>query len=220
MGASGAGEPPTALVGSASGTLFILSNLYPLSSAPSFALITELSWTPPESPILAHVNKSLKGKWAALACYEAGSLIVQNVLEKSAKDVIIDELLEWRHVLEHGSEEHRQMALEQLLNGLLVFERAGGQERGQGAQGGGKGTIDCVAQRMCEPAKVDLALSLTGSQLIASFLPTADKNQHPALYDRTPVHIVVLRGCKTGSRKARSHQDSAQSVPDTVTGTK
>jgi pumilio RNA-binding family len=42
------------------------------------------------------VNKSLKGKWAALACHETGSLVVQHAfenLEESAKDDIIDELL-------------------------------------------------------------------------------------------------------------------------------
>ncbi len=55
----------------------------------------ELSWTPPAPPIFAlyvstsppslatvinprySVNKSLKGKWAALACHETGSLVVQ-----------------------------------------------------------------------------------------------------------------------------------------------
>ena len=61
------------------------------------------------------VNKSLKGKWAALACHETGSLVVQvrpspfllpipasptltpqhafENLEESAKDGIVDELL-------------------------------------------------------------------------------------------------------------------------------
>lgn len=61
----------------------------------------------------ASVNKSLKGKWASLACHETGSLVVQVTLiidvvayvlfscpqhafenlEESAKDGIIDELL-------------------------------------------------------------------------------------------------------------------------------
>ncbi|KAJ3522280.1 hypothetical protein NMY22_g11961 [Coprinellus aureogranulatus] len=60
---------------------------------------------------------------------------------------------------------------------------------------------------MCEPAKgarramiVDLALSVTGSQLIATVLPTADKEQRALLYDCIRGHIVTLRGCKTGSK--------------------
>ncbi|KAJ7074601.1 hypothetical protein C8F01DRAFT_1274072 [Mycena amicta] len=40
--------------------------------------IMELSWTPPAPPIFAYVNKSLKGKWAALACHETGSLVVSD----------------------------------------------------------------------------------------------------------------------------------------------
>ncbi|KAJ7866713.1 armadillo-type protein [Mycena leptocephala] len=136
---------------------------------------------------LLDVNKSFKGKWAALACHETGSLVMQHGfenLEESAKDGIVDELLgqgaavfgevaksQWgsiQHILEHGSEKHRQMALEQPLTGLLEKE-----------------TLERAVQLMCEPAKgtarramiVDLALSLTGSHLIASVPPTADKDQ-------------------------------------------
>lgn len=66
---------------------------------------------------------------------------------------------------------------------------------------------------------VDLALSATGSQLIASVLPTvsvvfssffrcdhilifqqADKDQRALLYECIRGHIVTLRGCKTGSK--------------------
>ncbi|KAJ6603430.1 hypothetical protein DFH09DRAFT_1354646 [Mycena vulgaris] len=73
-------------------------------------------------------------------------------------------------------------------------------------------------QRMCEPCPsffpllletepprgvrraMIIDLSLTGSQLIASVLHTADKDQRAALYDCICVHIVTLRGCKTGSK--------------------
>lgn len=66
---------------------------------------------------------------------------------------------------------------------------------------------------------VDLALSVAGSQLIASVLPSvrifsflivcvtlthcvlqADKDQRALLYDCIRGHIVTLRGCKTGSK--------------------
>ncbi|KAJ7108794.1 hypothetical protein C8R44DRAFT_986716 [Mycena epipterygia] len=89
--------------------------------------IMELSWIPPAPPIFAYMNKSLKGKWAALACHETGSLVVQHAfenLEESAKTGIVDELLgqggvvfgevaksQWgsycvQHTLEHGSDKH------------------------------------------------------------------------------------------------------------------
>ncbi|KAF7313007.1 ARM repeat-containing protein [Mycena kentingensis (nom. inval.)] len=192
--------------------------------------IMELSWTPPAPPIFAYVNKSLKGKWASLACHETGSLVVQHAfenLEDEAKDGIVHELLgngpavfaevaknQWgsyciQHILEHGSEKHRQMALDHLLAGLLEFaaNEQGSKSVVKALKEGGKETLDRVVKRMCEPAKgarramiVDLALSLTGSQLIASVLPNADKEQRAALYDCIRGHIVTLRGCKTGSK--------------------
>ncbi|KAF9478901.1 ARM repeat-containing protein [Pholiota conissans] len=192
--------------------------------------IMELSWTPPAPPIFTYVNKSLKGKWASLACHETGSLVVQHAfenLEADAKDGIVDELLnhgfgifsevtksQWgsyciQHILEHGSEKHRRMTLDHLLDGLLEFttNEQGAKSVTKALKEGGVETLDLVVRRMCEPAKgarramiVDLALSVTGSQLIASVLPTADKDQRALLYDCIRGHIVTLRGCKTGSK--------------------
>jgi len=190
----------------------------------------ELSWTPPAPPIFAYVNKSLKGKWAALACHETGSLVVQHAfenLEESAKDGIVDELLnqgpavfsevaksQWgsyciQHILEHGSQQHQNMTLDHLLAGLLEFatNEQGVKSVTKALKEGGKDTLDKIIKRMCEPARggrratiVDLALSVTGSQLIASVLPNADKDQRALLYDSIRGHIVTLRGCKTGSK--------------------
>ncbi|THV05726.1 ARM repeat-containing protein [Dendrothele bispora CBS 962.96] len=192
--------------------------------------IMELSWTAPAPPIFSYVNKSLKGKWAALACHETGSLVVQHAfenLEDSAKDGIVDELLnqglavfsevaknQWgsyciQHILEHGSEKHRQMTLDHLIGGLLEFatNEQGYKSITKALKEDGKDMLDRVIKRMCEPAKssrramiVDLALSVTGSQLIASVLPTADKDQRALLYECIRGHIVTLRGCKTGSK--------------------
>ncbi|KAM5539962.1 hypothetical protein V8D89_006465 [Ganoderma adspersum] len=192
--------------------------------------IMELAWTPPAPPIFAYVNKSLKGKWAALACHETGSLVVQHAfenLEESAKDGIVDELLnqgpivfgevaknQWgsyciQHILEHGSQRHRDLALEHLLGGLLEYatNEQGIKSITKALKEGGKDSLDRIIKRMCEPAKsarramiVDLALSVTGSQLIASVLPNADKDQRSLLYDSIRGHIVTLRGCKTGSK--------------------
>ncbi|OSD00873.1 ARM repeat-containing protein [Trametes coccinea BRFM310] len=192
--------------------------------------IMELTWTPPAPPIFAYVNKSLKGQWASLACHETGSLVVQHAfenLEESAKDGIIDELLnqgtgvfgevaknQWgsycvQHILEHGSQRHRDMALDHLLAGLLEYatNEQGIKSISKALKEGGKDTLDKIIKRMCEPAKsarramiVDLALSVTGSQLIASVLPNADKDQRALLYESIRGHIVTLRGCKTGSK--------------------
>ncbi|KAI0079533.1 ARM repeat-containing protein [Panus rudis PR-1116 ss-1] len=192
--------------------------------------IMELTWTPPAPPIFAYVNKSLRGKWASLACHETGSLVVQHAfenLEESAKDGIVDELLnrgpavfsevcksQWgsycvQHILEHGSPKHRNMTLDHLISGLSEFavNEQGSKSITKALKEGGKETLDRIIKRMCEPAKggrramiVDLALSVTGSQLIASVLPNADKDQRALLYDSIRGHIVTLRGCKTGSK--------------------
>ncbi|OCH92970.1 ARM repeat-containing protein [Obba rivulosa] len=192
--------------------------------------IMELTWTPPAPPIFAYVNKSLKGKWASLACHETGSLVVQHAfenLEEAAKDGIIDELLDqgsavfgevaknqWgsycvQHILEHGSQKHKNMALDHLLAGLLEYStnEQGVKSVTKALKEGGKEIVAKIIKRMCEPAKggrramiVDLALSVTGSQLIASVLPAADKEERALLYDSIRGHIVTLRGCKTGSK--------------------
>lgn len=101
------------------------------------------------------------------------------------------------------------MTLDHLLDGLLEFATSeqGAKSVTKALKEGGKDTLDKVVKRMCEPAKgarramiVDLALSVTGSQLIASVLPTADKDQRALLYECIRGHIVTLRGCKTGSK--------------------
>ncbi|KAJ7084092.1 hypothetical protein C8R44DRAFT_651690, partial [Mycena epipterygia] len=153
---------------------------------------------------------------AARACHEKGSLVVQHAfenLEESPKDGIVDALLgqggvvfgavaksQWdsycvQHVLEHESEKHRQMALEHLPAGLLEYAT-----NGQGAQGGREGH---ARPRRAEPAKgarcamiVDLAWSLTTSQLIASVVPTVRAVTARCIRG----HIVTLRGCKTGKK--------------------
>ncbi|KAI0295021.1 armadillo-type protein [Russula brevipes] len=192
--------------------------------------IMELTWTPPAPPIFTYVNKSLKGKWASLACHETGSLVVQHAfenLEESAKDGIVEELLnqgpvifgevaknQWgsyciQHILEHGSAKHRQMALDHLVTGLLEFatNEQGSKSVTKALKEGGKETLDRFVKRMAESTKggrraiiVDLALSVTGSQLIASVLPNVDKDQRTLLYESIRGHIVTLRGCKTGSK--------------------
>ncbi|CDO73391.1 hypothetical protein BN946_scf185013.g25 [Trametes cinnabarina] len=127
--------------------------------------------------MMAHsVNKSIKGQWASLACHETGSLVVQHAfenLEDSAKDGIIDELLnqgpavfgevaknQWgsycvQHILEHGSQRHREMALAHLLAGLLEYatNEQGIKSITKALKEGGKETLDQIIKRMCEPAK-------------------------------------------------------------------
>jgi len=100
-------------------------------------------------------------------------------------------------VLEHGSAKHRQMALDHLVAGLLEFatNEQGSKSVTKALKEGGKETLDRFVKRMAESTKgysfafwpnraltrqvhrgrraiiVDLALSVTGSQIIASVLP-------------------------------------------------
>ncbi|KAJ7753883.1 hypothetical protein B0H14DRAFT_3512680 [Mycena olivaceomarginata] len=101
------------------------------------------------------------------------------------------------------------MALQHLPTGLLEFatNEQGNKSVVKALKEGRKEMLGRVVQRMYKPAKgahraiiVDLALSLMGSQLIASVLPTDDKDQRTALYDCICRPIVTLLGCKTSSK--------------------
>lgn len=58
-------------------------------------------------------------------------------------------------VLEHGSENHRQMALEHIIAGLLDFStnEQGSKSVTKALKEGGKGTLDRIVKRMAEPTK-------------------------------------------------------------------
>jgi pumilio RNA-binding family len=58
-------------------------------------------------------------------------------------------------VLEHGSMEHREMALQHLLSGLLEYatNEQGSKSVAKALKDGGKDTLNRIIQRMCEPAK-------------------------------------------------------------------
>ncbi|KAJ7791853.1 hypothetical protein B0H14DRAFT_3500030 [Mycena olivaceomarginata] len=152
------------------------------------------------NPSLLSVNKFLKGKYAALACHETGLLVVQR-----AKDGIVDELLGQAPrvrssvsakipiliifidtVLEHRSEKHRKVTLEHSLTACSRGREGDARLRRAAHVRAG----EWVAFRRA--MIVDLALSLTGSQLIASVLPMADKDQRASLYDCIRGHVARL----------------------------
>ena len=58
-------------------------------------------------------------------------------------------------VLEHGSEKHKQLTLQHLLDGLLEFatNEQGAKSVTKALKEGGKATLDKIVERMCEPAK-------------------------------------------------------------------
>ncbi|KAG6914608.1 hypothetical protein DXG01_016354, partial [Tephrocybe rancida] len=151
--------------------------------------IMELMWMPLAPPIFAYVNKYLKGKWASLTCHEMGSFVVQHAFENlkaEAKDRIVDELINSGPI--HGSEAHRAQTLQHLLDGLFDF--ATREQDPKTLKEEGKVMLDRIVGRMCEAANgsrhamiADPALSMTGSQLIASVLPLADKDQRMLLYN-------------------------------------
>ncbi|KAJ7693286.1 hypothetical protein B0H14DRAFT_3175309 [Mycena olivaceomarginata] len=164
--------------------------------------ITELSWTPPAPPIFTY--------------YVAPPLLIDARCAERAKDGIVDELLTWRRGIKRGREEPAGLLLHpaQYVGEApasdprapphCLLESATNEQGSQSAltalKEGGKEALDCVVQRMCEPANgvrramiVDLALSLTGSQLIASVLPMADKDQRASLYDCIRGHVARLQ---------------------------
>ena len=58
-------------------------------------------------------------------------------------------------VLEHGSQRHRDLALDHLLGGLLEYatNEQGIKSITKALKEGGKDTLDRIIKRMCEPAK-------------------------------------------------------------------
>ncbi|KAJ7751025.1 hypothetical protein B0H14DRAFT_2636110 [Mycena olivaceomarginata] len=164
------------------------------------------------------VNKSLEGKYAALARHVTGLLVLQR-----AKEGIVDGLLgqdvavlsevaksqRGSYCIQHNSD-HRNSPrtqvreappsdLEHSLTGLLelMTNEQGSQSAFTALKEGGRETFDWRRATHVRAGEwVDLALSLTGSKLIASVLAMADKDQRASLYDCIRGHV---RGCKTGS---------------------
>jgi pumilio RNA-binding family len=58
-------------------------------------------------------------------------------------------------VLEHGSERHKAMAVDHLVEGLLEFatHEQGSKSVTKALKEGGKDTLNKMVKRMCEPAK-------------------------------------------------------------------
>lgn len=58
-------------------------------------------------------------------------------------------------VLEHGSTNHRKMALNHIASGLLEYatNEQGAKSVTKALKEGGKETLDRIISRMCEPAK-------------------------------------------------------------------
>ncbi|KAF8586248.1 ARM repeat-containing protein [Ramaria rubella] len=204
------------------------STLLNKHSAHVWSKIMELTWTPPAPPIFAYVNKSLAGKWASLACHETGSLVVQTAFEQCEevdKELIIGELLDeeafgevvtnaWGnfcilHLLEHGSPQHRSLAITNLVNGLSQYASHEQSIKSvlKALKEGGPEVLDKVVVRLCEPPKggrraslVDISLSPIGSQLVGTILPNVNKEQRSALYEAIRGHVVTLRGSRVGSK--------------------
>jgi len=93
-----------------------------------------------------------------------------------------------QHVLEHGSEKHRRMTLDHLLDGLLEFatNEQGSKSITKALKEGGLDTLDKVVRCMCESANgahramiVDLALSVTVLSIIQSDEEGWDERQRP-----------------------------------------
>ncbi|KAJ7846444.1 hypothetical protein B0H13DRAFT_2362997 [Mycena leptocephala] len=172
----------------------------------------------------ADLRVSLKGKWAALACHETGSLVMQGRNPSSiflililtlTRDGIVDELQDRRrgirevaksqwgscciqHILEHGLEKHRQIALEPLLTGLLEFatNEQGSKSVVKALKEGGKETLDRVVQRMCEPAKGARHAMIVDLAEPAVRPPYGQLVPARRIYDCIRGHTVMLRAAR------------------------
>ncbi|KAJ7866101.1 hypothetical protein B0H13DRAFT_2352680 [Mycena leptocephala] len=122
---------------------------------------------------------------AVLACHETGSLVARHAFEnlEGQGAALFGKVTEsqwgsyWiQHIIpEHGSETHRQMALEHLLTGLLEF----------------------ATNDACASLRRVRLLSLDLHNLILGFLRRLTRTS--ALCFMT-ASAVTLRGCKTGSK--------------------
>ncbi|KAG8838695.1 hypothetical protein FRB91_002426 [Serendipita sp. 411] len=196
-----------------------------------WAKIMEINWVDsPAPPIFNVVNRSLRGKWASLACHETGSLVVQTIFENmddtDDKLIIVDEILtnlsevvknQWgafviQHIIEHGDAAVSHRTSLSLICDLAVYgvHDIAVKSILKILKEKDPITLDATITKMCEPNTsgsrnkrpiiVDLALSANGSQVIQAVLPEANKDQRARLYDAIKGHTVTLRGCKTGSR--------------------
>ncbi|PVG01850.1 ARM repeat-containing protein [Serendipita vermifera] len=196
-----------------------------------WAKVMELSWHEgPAPPIFPVVNRSLRGKWASLACHETGSLVVQTMFENmddvNDKRVIVDEILEnlddvvknqWgafvvQHIIEHGSADVSHRTSLSLISNIAAYGTHDIAVKSilKILKEKDSVTREAIISKMCEPninngrnkrpIIVDLALSANGSQIIQAVLPDANKDQRARLYEAVKGHTVTLRGCKTGSR--------------------
>jgi hypothetical protein len=82
-----------------------------------------------------------------IVLYPAQYVCYQAISKRMSSDFFI--------VLEHGSEKHRRMTLDHLLECLLEFatNEQGSKSVTKALKEGGKETLDRVVKRMCEPAK-------------------------------------------------------------------
>ncbi|KAJ7787705.1 hypothetical protein B0H14DRAFT_3579293 [Mycena olivaceomarginata] len=167
-------------------------------------------------PATALVNKHVSHMWTLVHPTGAADLHGTAVFGEVPKSQWGSDCIQ--HVLEHRSEKYRQMALAHLLPGLLELARneQGSKSVVNALKEGGQETFDRVVWRIARLAMiVDLALSLTGSQLIASVLPMVhllSLNLHNLIlrFVRrltrtgalrfTTASADTLRGCKTGSK--------------------
>ncbi|KAJ7735358.1 hypothetical protein B0H16DRAFT_1695672 [Mycena metata] len=129
-------------------------------------------------------------------------------LEESAKDEIVKEPLRQgatgatvfgEHILEHGSEKHRQMALKHLLTGLLKFPTnpQGSKSVFTTLKESGKETLDRVGSACASRRRVRYPPSFVSFLRLTSVL-SALRHLSLDLLNFHPM-VITLRGCKTSS---------------------
>lgn len=104
-----------------------------------------MSYSIRAQPFSARSPKASGGP-TAFSTVSSDSLVVR---------IAISDRRSFTPVLEHGSETHRIMTLDHLLESLVEFStnEQGSKSVTKALKEGGKDTLDKVVKRMCEPAK-------------------------------------------------------------------
>lgn len=118
----------------------LMETLTSRNSVHVWAKALETKWTDEafRRRLYETINRVMRGRWAATAMQETGSIVVQNLFESAEDDEkqdcveeILDRLGEcvtnqwgvWvaQHIIEYGSDEHRKVAFEKLLADAAVL---------------------------------------------------------------------------------------------------
>ncbi|KAK9476441.1 armadillo-type protein [Lipomyces japonicus] len=186
----------------------------------------ELSWKGQSPPIMAYVNKELKGMWTQVALGETGSLVVQNIFENCVEEdkrQCIEEVLknldeiargQWgnwviQHMVEHGAPNDMSRAVAIVIKNAVAYstDQFASKVIEKLIKCGGPEVVDRYLEKLFEgrPDRpriplIDIASDAYGNYLIQYILLSSTKPQRDLVAAQIKKHMVSLRGSKWGSK--------------------